>query len=238
MREDAKVFGIGFHKTGTSSLAAALRILGYRVIGHLRVMGYFGAKDPRACRSALRRACRIVARFDAVQDEPWFVLYKELDTRFPGSKFILTTRSPDPWIGSVVRHFGNRSSAARRWIYGVGYPKGNELTYLSRYRQHNQEVVDYFRERPRDLLLLDITAGEGWEKLCPFLGVTVPAIPFPRVNVASSGEKRPWFRMRWWIRLGIELLPRQVSKPTLAAVVRLFPGNATSERTATRRPPS
>ncbi|MEE2776427.1 MAG: sulfotransferase [Acidobacteriota bacterium] len=26
-----KVFGIGFHKTGTSSLGAALEVLGYRV---------------------------------------------------------------------------------------------------------------------------------------------------------------------------------------------------------------
>jgi 3'(2'), 5'-bisphosphate nucleotidase len=38
------------------------------------------------------------------------------------------------------------------------------------------------------LLVLDITAGEGWEKLCPFLGKPIPDIPFPKANVT---------RIRW-----------------------------------------
>jgi hypothetical protein len=35
-------------------------------------------------------------------------------------------------------------------------------------------------DRPRDLLVLDTLAGEGWEALCPFLDVPVPDKPFPR----------------------------------------------------------
>ena len=37
MLRDSKVFCIGFHKTGTSSLGAALKILGYKVCGPVEV---------------------------------------------------------------------------------------------------------------------------------------------------------------------------------------------------------
>ena len=33
-----------------------------------------------------------------------------------------------------------------------------------------------------DLFVLDVRGGEGWEKLCPFLGLNVPDVPFPHAN--------------------------------------------------------
>jgi hypothetical protein len=51
-------------------------------------------------------------------------------------------------------------------------------------------VHDYFRERPDDLLVLNICAGEGWERLCPFLGQDVPGIPFPWAN-RRPGPREP-----------------------------------------------
>jgi hypothetical protein len=50
------------------------------------------------------------------------------------------------------------------------------------YETHERSVREYFRERPADLLVLDICAGEGWERLCPFLGCEIPDTPFPRAN--------------------------------------------------------
>jgi 3'(2'), 5'-bisphosphate nucleotidase len=47
------------------------------------------------------------------------------------------------------------------------------------------EVATYFRDRPNDLLIIDVTAGEGWEKLCPFLGKPIPDLPFPKANVTQ-----------------------------------------------------
>jgi hypothetical protein len=41
-------------------------------------------------------------------------------------------------------------------------------------------VREHFADRPGDLLVLDITAGEGWDRLCPFLGLPEPGVPFPR----------------------------------------------------------
>jgi hypothetical protein len=178
-----KVFGIGFHKTATTSLATALNHLGYRVTGP------DGVDNPNIANEVHQIAFDLADKFDAFQDNPWPILYKELDARYPGSKFVLTVRPAEDWIKSMVNHFNEKETPMREWIYGVGHPKGNESVYLSRYNRHNSEVIEYFRSRPEDLLVLHITAGDGWEKLCPFLGTPIPAVPFPRANRASDREK-------------------------------------------------
>ena len=93
-----KVFCVGFHKTGTKTLAAALRLLGYRVTGPN------WTKEVDIATTASSRAMALVDQFDAFQDNPWPLLYRELDTRCPESKFILTTRDADRWITSVSRY--------------------------------------------------------------------------------------------------------------------------------------
>ena len=178
-----KVFCIGFQKTGTKTLAAALRTLGYKVTGPNGVM------DPRIQDTVHTRVRNLVRLFDAFQDNPWPVLYRELDHEYPGSKFVLSVRSPEAWIKSVVGHFGTFETPMRKWIYGAGYPRGNEAIYLRRYETHNAEALAYFEHRPNDLLVMDVVAGDGWEKLCPFLGKIAPAVPFPHVNSAGDRKK-------------------------------------------------
>ncbi|MCS4086119.1 hypothetical protein GGQ10_000918 [Salinibacter ruber] len=180
----SKVFGVGFHKTGTSSLAAALRELGYSVCGHI------GVSRPNIADVAEDLALEHLDRYDAFQDNPWPLLYRRMDCHCPGSKFILTTRPPKEWIRSVVMHFGGTTTPMREWIYGVGDPRGNEKIYIERYEQHNREVREYFRNRPNDLLELKITQGEGWKKICPFLNEEMPSIPFPHANRGSTREVR------------------------------------------------
>jgi hypothetical protein len=46
-------------------------------------------------------------------------------------------------------------------------------------------VHRYFADRPRDLVVMHIIDGQGWEVLCPFLGVAVPGVPFPRRNART-----------------------------------------------------
>ena len=46
--------------------------------------------------------------------------------------------------------------------------------------EHERRVRAHFAGRPDDLLVMDITAGDGWEQVCPFLGLPVPDAPFPR----------------------------------------------------------
>lgn len=176
----AKVFCIGFHKTGTKSLAAALEQLGYRVTGPN------GVRDPDIAKNVEAMAHQLVAEYDAFQDNPWPLLFREMDARYPGSKFVLTLRSPESWIASMVAHFGSRETPMRRWIYGVGSPEGNEAVYLERYNGHNRDVLTHFTGRPDDLLVMELAGGDGWEKLCAFLGKPVPDAPFPHANRAKE----------------------------------------------------
>lgn len=171
----AKVIGVGMHKTGTKSLASALRTLGYRVTGA------FGIDDVSIASNPLPTAVETLRHYDAAQDNPWPFIYRELDAALQGSKFILTRRDPDDWIDSVLHHFGGKSTPMREWIYGVGDPVGNEDRYLEVYHRHNEEVRDYFAGRPDDFLTLDID-GADWSSLCGFLNLPVPSIEFPHAN--------------------------------------------------------
>lgn len=189
----AKIFCIGFHKTGTTSLEVALRKLGYRV------KGSFGAKDPDIASKVHALAYAMVDEFDAFEDSPWPILYRELDQRFPGSKFILTRRPTANWIQSMVKDFATTESPMRRWIYGdnAGCPAGHEEIYVERYERHNREVVEYFSARPDDLLIIDLPNNDGWSRLCPFLGHPIPDEPFPHANKASWSRKlKNWLKTR------------------------------------------
>jgi len=184
-----KIIGVGYQKTGTSSLREALKILGYEV------------KDttPRALIPILNgnwnKVLRMIRDYDALEDTPWYKIYKELDGLLPGSKFILTTRDSESWYRSVNRHIGDLRAAHHEWIYGrgKGLPKDDKENTISVYENHNSEVLDYFRDRPGDLLLLDFTKGDKWEKLCEFLGKEVPDVPFPHANLSSGKLKRSKF---------------------------------------------
>ena len=178
--QQPKVFGIGFHKTGTSSLRDALRTLGYRVTGPNEV------HNPNISRDVLKIAHQLVSEYDAFQDNPWPIIYKELDQTYPGSKFVLTIRPVEKWAKSVIGHFGPDETPMRQWIYGVASPQAQDAIYTERYNRHNKEVQDYFNKRPDSLLVLRLTEGDGWEQLCPFLGVEIPDTPFPMTNSATA----------------------------------------------------
>lgn len=79
----------------------------------------------------------LAEQFDAFQDNPWPL----------GSKFVLTIRPMDSWIGSVVKHFGANSTPMRRLIYGAGSPLGHESIYIERHKRHIDEVRDYFPDQ-------------------------------------------------------------------------------------------
>lgn len=181
-----KVFGIGFHKTGTTSLDVALTTMGYKVCGHRLEL----AED--LFRNDLTRAFEITEQYDAFQDNPWPLLYRELDDRYPSSKFILTIRDNEKWIKSVTNHFRTTHTEMRRWIYGVGHPEGNEELYLAKYQKHNNDVVEYFKHRPDDLLIVSWENGDGWEKLCHFFGRPVPSVPFPHANKGRYSREAEW----------------------------------------------
>ncbi len=177
-----KVFGIGFHKTGTTSLGAALRLLGYRVTGPNWI--YYG----NIGRTYLDR-CRALSReYDAFQDNPWPLAFREMDAMWPEARFILTTRDPDRWIASQTKHFSRDVTPMRQFIYGrdKGHPVGNEAHYIATYKHHNAAVRAHFADRPDKLLEISFDSAVGWGPLCAFLGHPVPNTPFPHANPAGT----------------------------------------------------
>lgn len=177
-----KVFCIGFQKTGTSSIGLALERLGYRVAGYaqFRDLAHQSGLDQETLAA---RGIEVAQNYDAAQDTPWPILYRDLDAAFPGSKFIHVVRDREAWIGSALKDFGDHSNEIHQVIYGCDRPMGNEETWLQRYDRHNAEVVAYFADRPQDFLSLKLEAGEiGWDRICGFLGAPDPGVPWPHAN--------------------------------------------------------
>ena len=179
-----KVFGIGLSKTGTTSLAHALEILGYKTIDYLGATNYV-----RGDLSSID--LQKIENNDAFTDTPIPSFYRELDKRYPHSKFILTVREIEGWLRSCKKQFtkkhaqkiNNALNVIFKEIYDcIEYDAEN---FESGYRRFNEGVIDYFKERKEDLLILDIAAGEGWEELCDFLDKPIPQVPFPKRNVTK-----------------------------------------------------
>lgn len=182
----AKIFGIGFHKTGTKSLAAALGRLGYRVHGP----GW--TRDTDACMSiaSLKQAAfAVIDEYDAFQDNPWPLLWQDLAQAYPDARFILTYRDSRAWFESARRYFGAEQTPMRALIYGAdaASPLGNEQLYIERFERHNQEVRGYFAGRD-NFLELDVSHAGAHGALCRFLGHPVTSDPFPHLNQNPSNS--------------------------------------------------
>jgi len=65
-------------------------------------------------------------------------------------------------------------------IYGGIVPKAD--WFWESYLKHQGAVEQYFANKVGQLLRIRITEGEGWEKLCTFLDVPVPNVPFPHLG--------------------------------------------------------
>lgn len=178
----SKVFGIGWAKTGTTTLGECFKILGYDHQGQdLKLVKCIKEGD-------LSRIIALAEKKDTFEDWPWIVLYKELDAAFPGSRFILTRRKPERWILSYKNMLDRQGGASdelnqmRCTLYGLPFPRVSEGPLIERYERHNAEVERYFCERSQDLLVVDWEEGSGWEELCHFLGKDIPSRPLPHAN--------------------------------------------------------
>ncbi|MEZ5920499.1 MAG: sulfotransferase [Parvularculaceae bacterium] len=199
-----KVFCIGFQKTGTTSLHAALTMLGYRtaaVVGRKLTADQLRIKGARLCIDTMRD-------FDAAEDMPWPVFFRELDCAYPGSKFILTVREPGRWFQSIENHFGDHTDEMQAFVYGryTAAPKGNRSHYIDVLKTHEKTVLNYFASRPDDLLVMDLEAGDGWAALCTFLGVKIPPQTFPQKNRAADRQKLS-YRMKKRVDLMMGRVP-------------------------------
>lgn len=175
-----RIFGIGLNKTGTSSLDAALRILGYESLH------WGGPPVRRLVEEALEAGepllSRLDPRYDAFSDiEPLYRNFALLDEQYPGSKFILTVRPLEAWIESRKRHVENNVRRKELGLYTGTFLVVDEEAWRADWEQHLAAVRSYFAGRD-DFVEIDITAREGWGPLCKLLDVPEPSVPFPWEN--------------------------------------------------------
>jgi hypothetical protein len=186
----AKIFGVGLNKTGTRSLAAGLRQLGFRTLH----------KGDRATSHLVHRAhaegrpllSGVGEQFDAYLDVAALVqMFRVLDHQYPSSKFILTTREEEGWLASREKHvLANQVRRQDGRYDGQWLTVDRDAWHLER-MAHHADVRAYFAARPDQLLVMDVIGGDGWSVLCPFLGVRPPLSPFPWENRAGAGTYHP-----------------------------------------------
>jgi hypothetical protein len=183
-----KIFGVGFNKTGTTTLAACLKHFGFRHLGHRRdLLVAFRHGD-------LARVFQETDRFDSFDDWPYPLMYEDLFKQYGArAKFILTMRqSSEVWLNSLKAHalITNPENHSRKLAYGYDYPHGREAEHIAMYEAHNAAVKNFFTKNNAEHQLLCVSwdQGHGWAELCSFLGLPKPATAFPHFNKASDGD--------------------------------------------------
>jgi hypothetical protein len=212
-QHDGKIFGIGFYKTGTTTLYDALRLLGYYTINGDKLGSYPGADDGATLIKQIDAGdyrLPTFEMFDAFTDNPYFRIWRQIYDLYPDAKYILTVRDEQRWIDSCVKFFRHRRMRPmREWMFGAhaNPSRGPESrqAWLDAYRAHNAAVREFFASRGHQYFEFDPTREGKWDRLCAFLGAPVPDRPWPHANPTQPDQ--PWRPM--WRRLrrslGIEL---------------------------------
>jgi hypothetical protein len=191
IRKKRKFFCIGRNKTGTTSLRKAMSDLGY-TIGNQRkaekLISFYKIRDFRPiieyCRSA-----------EFFQDVPfsWPFTFIAMDLAFPQSKFILTVRdNAEQWYNSLVKFHSTRFAlnglpkkedllndtyCYKGWAWEVNkliYETPDDDPYqkdilINHYEAYNLLVLNYFKYKPKNFLLLNPGDADSYIKLCEFL---------------------------------------------------------------------
>lgn len=192
-RNHNKVFCIGRNKTGTTSVSELFSQLGIPV-GRQRTAELLA---PKLKENNYRDLIKYVKNNGvAFQDVPFSMpnVYKILDKEFPNSKFILTVRdSPEVWYHSLTtfhaKVFGNGKIPQRKELENVDYVyrgwswEMNRLRYntpeddvynkevlIKDYIDYNNEVEAYFKDRPEQLLIVNLKEPDAAVKISKFLG--------------------------------------------------------------------
>ena len=191
-----KVIGAGVGRTGTYSLKLAINRLGLGPCHHMEeVLHNQPVQVPLWAAAAAGHPDweAIYKGYESAVDWPTARFFRELSAAYPTAKFILTHRSPESWAQSfsetIYKLLAERDQAPKdlqAWldmssgvIARTGFPDGLELAGLMEaFTAHNDAVKAAI---PAQQLLV-YQVKDGWDPLCRFLDVPVPAEPFPRTN--------------------------------------------------------
>jgi hypothetical protein len=189
------VIGTGLGRTGTKSLQTALNMLGVgpchhmiEVIQHPESMALWVESS-----KGNPQWDAIFADYRSAVDYPTAAFWRELTSYYPEAKVIHTVRDPDAWFESTQATIFAPDGLAVQSIRSGEGPHAAFFSCFTRpfhghfadrafmtgwFRQHTETVLSTIP--PERLLVYE--AGQGWEPLCTFLGVPVPAEPYPSEN--------------------------------------------------------
>lgn len=189
-----KIFCVGMNKTGTTSMAKLFKEMGLAV-GSQRPAELLIKDWGKSDYSSLIKYVKY--KGVAFQDVPFSLpnTFKVLDREFPNSKFILTIRdSPEVWYRSLttfhIKMFGKNGNLPSEedlkdanyvypgWAWEMSQlqnPTGNNIydreMLIRSYIDYNNAVMNYFKDKPEKLLVINLKEEEALEKICEFLHV-------------------------------------------------------------------
>ncbi|XP_078488985.1 uncharacterized protein LOC104266153 [Ciona intestinalis] len=201
-----KVIVAGFSKTGTKTMQAALKELGYNVYDYMENFEFLENEWKQICTvgGSTKLFRKMYENVDAVTDLPGCIFWDEILKAFPEAKVVLTMReNEDVWYESFKRQMTENvawkhkirimfsytayrfylySSRLCQFSFGTEFGKVNETLSKMYYRRHNANVM---QNAPKDQLLV-FNIKDGWDPLCKFLDQPVPGSPFPHKNKKAS----------------------------------------------------
>ena len=197
-----KAIGSGFGRTGTKSLKLALEQLGFTPCHHMiEVQSTPGQVDFWADIAAKRAVDwhEVFDGFEAAVDWPSCNYWREMSAAFPDAQVIHTTRPFEQWWRSFSRTIGESlmtdtptddpvrlklraavNQMIKMDVFG-GMMQDKEVARAA-FERREAEVKAGIA--PARLLVFEPT--DGWEKLCPFLGVPVPETAYPFTNTTED----------------------------------------------------
>lgn len=165
---NAKIFCIGFNKTGTTSFGKSLGMLGLKNSSFNRRVWrrYYRNNE-------IVKILEYAAKFDSLDDLPWLKedMIPIVDRVFPNSKFIYLERDEESWQKSMYN-----------WTFKKTGKYPDMEIKLKEFREHKKFVMEYFKDREDVFLILDIKDPMGFRKLADFLGKKSIQNHFPHFN--------------------------------------------------------
>ncbi len=201
-----KLIGAGYGRMGTRATKDALEMIGFGPCHHMAEV--FAHQETVALWSAALDNPPLTAEgwepllgaYRSCVDWPSCYFWGELSEAYPDAKVLLSTRDPEKWWASIdktiftllrndvpaeanevqtAHHAMMVDMIIKNTFDGNIDDKGHVLATLKR---HEEEVRDTI---PAERLLV-WSVTEGWDPLCAFLDVPVPATDFPNRNTTRE----------------------------------------------------
>ncbi len=183
-----KVFCIGLGRTGTTTFGECMGRLGRRHLGWSRGDGGLRRDLGLLAMIDYDAFTRFIDLFESADDYPIPLLYRQLADTYPTARFVLTTRlSAARWADSIIKEFNRKkmNEGDNTWYEGDLYAPDRRTRLVVRYDKHLDEVRQFFAGSNR-FLEVCWEQGDGWEKICRFLGCSAPPGLFPHVNQSTT----------------------------------------------------